>query len=491
MDTNRVALKIIEEKENGKIPENPNFIELRNTGTPGFGVNPTTITSNEIRPDRQVADITTVGAEPGGEVEGELSFGAYDMLFEGAFQKRWVKTAEVLGSKITDITSNAINMSEAAPETIKVGSILSLSGFKLNSGNIVVSEVSGNTITVTSGLNNESSIPSDAKIKVVGFEAPESDVNAAIKTESTPDCLISTIGGLDKIGLQEGMWIKIGDADIEASSFATKDNNAFARVGSVEDKKIYFSYSPKGFAADDGSSKKIRIYFGDFLKNADKEIDPTQSVEIISYSIEQSFLDHKPIDYQYVSYAIPDTLSLSMSSADFITMSTSFLAATTNVTTTRVTGAKDVASAQNPVMNTSSNIAQIARGNAKIEGANYVNELTMEINNNGRRRTAVGVYGAWSVGLGEFAVTGSMQTYFSNAELYKDLIDNKETSLNFVTKDNNKHAYFFDMPRVKYSGGNPEVSGKNEDVMLPLDYQAIRDPELGYTLSITKFEYVN
>lgn len=483
----------MEEIENGVIPENPQFTELRNTGSPGFGYNPTTITSNEIRPDRQVADITTVGAEPGGEVNGELSFGAYDMLFEGAFQKRWIKTATVPAASITGITAadKKIAVSGDLPKGLVIGSLVSLKGFANNSGVVKVTSVTDG-ITVLEDLVDEAVIPADAEIKVVGFEGEAGAIEAHVPNASSKmNHLVSPDLQFAPLNLSEGMWIKIGDADNVENSFDTKAANTYVRVHSVVNNLINLSFVPKGWVEDLGAGKKIRLYFGDFLKNADKTIDPTKPVEIISYTLEQSFLDHKPIDYQYVSYMIPDTLTLNMASADFITMDTSFLGATANVTTERLPNVTDVASAQNPVMNTSSNVARIARGEAQIEGANYVSELSVEINNNARRRNAVGIFGAWSIGVGEFAVTGSMQTYFSNADLLQDLVNNKETSLNFAVRDNAKHAYFFDMPRVKYSSGNPEVSGKNEDVMLPLEYQAIRDPELGYTLSIVRFEYVN
>jgi hypothetical protein len=51
-----------------------------------------TAVSDEIRSDRQVADIIRTSVEAGGDVSTELSFGAFDDLFEGAFYSDW--TAE-------------------------------------------------------------------------------------------------------------------------------------------------------------------------------------------------------------------------------------------------------------------------------------------------------------------------------------------------------------------------------------------------------------
>lgn len=47
------------------------------------------ITSNELRPDRQIADMRMVGTKVGGDIGFELSFGEYDTLLEAAFMGSW------------------------------------------------------------------------------------------------------------------------------------------------------------------------------------------------------------------------------------------------------------------------------------------------------------------------------------------------------------------------------------------------------------------
>lgn len=489
-DTNRTALRIVEETETGVIPSNPAFIELRNTGTPGFGINPTTIESDEIRPDRQVSDIISVGSEPGGDVNMELSYGAFDMIFEGAFQKYWKEQSSSAKGDIASVSTDQITFN-AEKNVFKPGDYILFSDAYDSNGNNLLLSVTESADTVLTVSQDVSSIAGvkESSIKKVGIKASSGDIQAEAGEKNR---LISTSLNFSELGLEPGMWLKLGDSSSSTNHFAKAENNDMVRVAELEDDNhVVLSNVPKGWATDDGAGKEIIIFMGDFLKNAEKDIDPTHTEPILSYSLEQVFLDHKPIDYQYFTGMIPDTLSMTMNSASIIDMSTSFLGSTAKIVQERETGATDVSAPQYPVMNTSSNVARIARGGSKIQGANYVSELTVEINNNCRRRNAVGIYGTESIGLGEFAVTGNMNTYFTNAELLQDLINNEETSLNYMVKDNRKHAYVFDMPRVKYSSGNPEVGGKNEDVMLSLDYQAIRHPDLGYTLSITRFDYVN
>ena len=63
-DTNRVAIRIVEESTFGTTPSSPAFQELRVTSG-NVGYTPTTVTSNEMRSDRQVTDLILVGAEAG------------------------------------------------------------------------------------------------------------------------------------------------------------------------------------------------------------------------------------------------------------------------------------------------------------------------------------------------------------------------------------------------------------------------------------------
>ena len=47
----------------------------------------------------------------------------------------------------------------------------------------------------------------------------------------------------------------------------------------------------------------------------------------------------------------------------------------------------------------------------------------------------------------------------------------------------------FDLPRIKFSGGAPDVPGKNQDVTIPGTYQAILEPTLGYTMSVQRVSF--
>ena len=79
-----------------------------------------TAVSDEIRSDRQVADIIRTSVEAGGEVATELSFGAFDDLWEGAFYSDW--TAELDSNTVSPEASGFLVAGSPDGSVISLGS---------------------------------------------------------------------------------------------------------------------------------------------------------------------------------------------------------------------------------------------------------------------------------------------------------------------------------------------------------------------------------
>ncbi len=87
-ETSQTRLAIIKETVYGQTPANPSFRKLRYTGDT-LNHNRQNITSNEIRPDRNVADLVQVAGGAEGAVNFELSYGAFDDLIAAALCSAW------------------------------------------------------------------------------------------------------------------------------------------------------------------------------------------------------------------------------------------------------------------------------------------------------------------------------------------------------------------------------------------------------------------
>lgn len=86
-DTNRVALRVVEESALNTFPGG-SLQTLRITGE-SLNTNVETIESAELRSDRSISDLIKVDQSNGGGFNFELSFGSFDTLLEGALFADW------------------------------------------------------------------------------------------------------------------------------------------------------------------------------------------------------------------------------------------------------------------------------------------------------------------------------------------------------------------------------------------------------------------
>jgi len=90
-DSNRVGLRRIEEATWGTTPSGPNMKNLNFTSE-SLKSNINTVTSETIRSDRNVSDITQVGGGAGGDIGFEVRYGDIDDLIAGAMNEAWTTT---------------------------------------------------------------------------------------------------------------------------------------------------------------------------------------------------------------------------------------------------------------------------------------------------------------------------------------------------------------------------------------------------------------
>ena len=144
------------------------------------------------------------------------------------------------------------------------------------------------------------------------------------------------------------------------------------------------------------------------------------------------------------------------------------------------------------MLNTTSNVGRIGFNGSTISGPNFVLAASFNVNNNYRAQKSLGVLGAVGIGNGAFTVTGQLQTYFGDATIYNQILNNTQVSfdMRLGRKDGNRETLLFDFPAIKLSSGSPSVGGNNQDVMIPAGFTAIRHVPLGYTASVGRFWYL-
>ena len=86
---------------------------------------------------------------------------------------------------------------------------------------------------------------------------------------------------------------------------------------------------------------------------------------------------------------------------------------------------------------------------------------------------------------GKSRITGTLTAYYEDRSLYQKFINGTNSSLRFTVIDPDGNSYQFDLPNVKYTGGNPDVSGDGP-VSIALEFSAIYDATELSQISITR-----
>lgn len=479
-DANRTRVGIVEEGSFGVPPNNPEFQTLRIVSS-SLSFAPKTVSSAEIRADRQVSDLILVGAEASGEIGMEVSFKAQDTVIEGGFFNSYVKTPEIVNSaadtEITAVDDTTDTFTVAAGGAAFVtGMLVKSSGFGQSANNQVFQVASSTGTTVVAGdavtTAAETAPPKGARLKAVGYRGVSGDIVAAV----TPNRLTSTALDFTTLGIVAGQWLKIGGG-LAANRFATSAVNGFVRVKSVSANSLELEIVPTGWVADAGAGKTISFFFGDYIRNGTEEH---------SYSLEQAFLSND--QYQYLYGMMVNSLSFQADAQALMKTQVSFMGKNGEYVSSAIAGATNAPATTDDVLNTSANVGRIAENGAVVTGPNYVMSANIKIENKLRQQNAIGSIGAVGIGVGQCSVSGQLNTYFGNSDLLNKVINNTATSFDLRVADNAGQTMLFDLPKVKFSAGTTPVTGIDTDIMADLPFQAIAHETYGYTIGLYKFE---
>lgn len=156
-----------------------------------------------------------------------------------------------------------------------------------------------------------------------------------------------------------------------------------------------------------------------------------------------------------------------------------------NETTAGVTAGTGaaVAATTTPVMNAVDNVSLINEGGAAFADVMGI-DLTVE--NNLRQQSALANLSSVGVGRGRCVVTGTIEAYFRNRTLYDKAKNAAASSLSFTLTDSAGNAYGITIPKLKYTGREVTVGGNDQDIMVRLPFQSIRDAATDASIQITR-----
>ncbi|MCO1336971.1 phage tail tube protein [Microbulbifer sp. OS29] len=118
-------------------------------------------------------------------------------------------------------------------------------------------------------------------------------------------------------------------------------------------------------------------------------------------------------------------------------------------------------------------------------GLAVMTEVTLTLDNGLESRFVVGSDTTIQPGVKRSNVTGQLSAYFENSVLLEKFLDEDSSSLEFSLVDAAGNSYIFTLPKIKYTGGQVDVSGEGA-IILPLPFQAVYDETEGTNLIIER-----
>jgi hypothetical protein len=419
-------------------------------------------------------------------------------LLQGLYRANLRKQAEFGGTgQLVDVNgSNQINAASGLG-VFPVGTLCVLrNGTKVagNSNRLLRVTVSTATALTFAETLVAETLPANALLVTVGFQTAAGDIDVDA-TQAFPALTSTTFNFVTGAQLTPGMSIIIG-GDGALSFFPTNPvNNCVARIRTVAANRLTLDKCSKGAMITEAQAgSTIQLFFPRGLRN---ELVP--NIVRPSYQLEMSLgapdtALPSQIQSQYFTGGVFTSATFNYAQADKITADCKFLAADQEVRT----GATGLKAGTRPAIektdaqNTTSDLkrvrlARVINGDeAPTPLVTYIKSASVTIDNGDQPLKALTVLGAFEMSMGDFAVSGQLESYFTNVDVLTAVRDNLDCTLDWFHVKNNQ-AWTLDLPLITLQDASVQPA-KDEALMIPLSFDAASGAQIDEALNYTAFQ---
>ena len=391
--------------------------------------------------------------------------------------------------EVVSVGDDEIEVGVNQGSRFQVGNIVAGEGFENASNNkkpFVVSAIASDTLTVN-GIE-ASNLSERFELSVVGHQFAAGDLEVVVSGALVD--LTSTTADLTTLGLNVGEWIFVGG---DGSDTRFDQGNGYARIKSISTNAIRLDQIGwVGVESEVAATKTISLYFGNYTRNENE----AELIKRHSYQFERVLgADQIGLQSEYMIGQIANELSIEFPENEYVKCEFGFLGIDAEYRD-GAEGLKEgsrVAAPREDVYNSGDHIRQMilyVHDETRIRPRpvfGFVQEATLEINNNASIATRIGKLGGFDMNVGDFEVSGDITAYFTTVEAKRAIRNNADIGFNTIGAFDNS-GWVFDIPLLSLSGGGLNVES-NEPVLIELEKQAAEN-ENGYTLSHTYFPYL-
>jgi len=483
--TNKTSLAYSVELTPGNLAGSPVWKSAEYNSVPGWGAQIEKVARNPISPMRQRQKGGVVDVNSAFQVETDLTMESINDYMDGFFFSKWRGQAVFAP---TAVGASAYTVPIGGP-TLVAGTLVFARGFTnaVNNGLKVVGAGSTTTSIAVTGLAVESpTAAQNATVEVSGVQGASADI-----TVNAGGNLTSTTLNFTTLGLIPGQVCYLGDTGA-AFQFATAADRGWFRIKTVAANLLTIDKKSAVFAADTGTGKTIRIFFGRFLANVHVN-DANYQEKTLQFEMAFKNLGVTPgvDEYQYAKGNYCNEVKISAPLTSKATASFGFVGFDTPPpSTTRASGASaPIQPVQKAMMNTVSDVGRLRVTNVDETGlTSYIKSMTLMLRNGASPEKAVGYFGGVGMNFGNIEADIELEGLFTQSETVTAIRDNRTITYDFALK-NGDGGLFFDIPAATLEGGDLSLP-VNETVKIGTKVSAFPDPTLGYSMSLSTFPYI-
>lgn len=286
----------------------------------------------------------------------------------------------------------------------------------------------------------------------------ESVLQGAWKTYSTGpltdiEFAVGSISGTFSVtNLKAGQFFKV-------SGSGTANDNKVFRASSVADNLITLDSSTPATAATGANTTTLS---SSRLVNGN-----VQS----SFSFERQNLDTR--EYWCYTGMTPSKMDLQVSAREISNLSFEFVGKGLN----RLAMQTNLDEVPIPPweygIHTGATSGQFWFDGVKSNPELHVRSMSLSYDNTLRDQYALGDLHPIGYGSGTITITGILEVYFSSAYLYNKYLSNQGVPITFATYDSKGNGYVITLPKVVFTNYGTNAAGKDDDLILRLEYFAL------------------
>ncbi len=486
-DSNRVRFSQASETTAGTLVATPRMRTILLTGE-SLKYSPTFFTPATIRSDRMNISPSPINDQNSGAINFESTYpvdASYlSDWYKSAFQSTWVNTNSrdndgTADSVITNVAATVITVTTGT--AFVIGDLVRTTGFTAAANNTLSVVTTGGATSFTAAAATftvDAAPAAAARAKMVGIQGVSGDITAAASG------LGSTTMDFTAHGLAVGQWIEVGGAGA-TFQFATAACRGYMRITAIAATALTCDNLPTGWTTDAGTSKTIRVFFSDYIRNG---------VTPFSLSIERAFLDQTTPTYILQKGMQVDSMALTAVTEQAITGSVNFMGMS-GTSGTAANGTTYDAAPVERVFTANISVGRVQENGSTVITPNFVRQLDINIANNLREDTALGTRGAIRIGSGDNLITGTLGTYFGSSTLLDKIRAGTLSSISMGASaanatGNGYRAIRYTIPVVTFTGGDPNAGAKNQSLVIPMTFQGSIDSVTSCQIQCDRFEYV-